>query len=233
MKLTEIVPWGRSLAEYRQMFSLTDYDLSLEILGCGDGPASFNTEMADQGYSVISVDPVYQFSAAEIRQRVQDTYEPIISQVKQNVDRYIWKNFANVEELGQARLASMEKFLEDFSSDQAEEPDSQRYRAESLPILTFEDRRFDLCLCSHLLFLYAEQLSLEFHLASIRELLRVAEEVRIFPLLQLNCEPCPYLDLVIQEFSGAGYNVQVLPVEYEFQRGGDRMLKISKNLPNN
>lgn len=38
-----------------------------------------------------------------------------------------------------------------------------------------------------------------------------------------------YLDPVIQEFSGAGYNVQVLPVEYEFQLGGDRMLKISKS----
>jgi hypothetical protein len=38
---------------------------------------------------------------------------------------------------------------------------------------------------------------------------------------------------VIQEFSVAGYNVQMLPVEYEFQRGGDRMLKISKQLLNN
>jgi hypothetical protein len=42
-----------------------------------------------------------------------------------------------------------------------------------------------------------------------------------------------YLEPVIQEFSGAGYNVQVLPVEDEFQRGGDRMLKISKQLLNN
>jgi hypothetical protein len=38
---------------------------------------------------------------------------------------------------------------------------------------------------------------------------------------------------VIQEFSGAGYNMQVLPVENEFQRGSDQMLKISKQLLNN
>ncbi len=229
MKLSEIVPWGRSLAEYQLMFSLTEADLSRKILGCGDGPASFNAEMVDRGYAVTSIDPVYQFSAAEIRQRVQDTYEPIISQVKQNTDRYIWKNFADVEELGQARLASMEKFLVDFAADESK----QRYLDESLPSLVFADQQFDLCLCSHLLFLYAEQLSLEFHLASIHELLRVSSEVRIFPLLQLNCDPCPYLEPVIQEFSGAGYNVQVLPVEYEFQRGGDRMLKISKQLLKN
>jgi hypothetical protein len=228
MKLSEIVPWGRSLAEYQLMFSLTDDDLSRKILGCGDGPASFNAEMTDRGYAVVSIDPVYQFSATEIRQRVEDTYEPIISQVKQNVDRYIWKNFANVDELGQARLASMEQFLTDFAVNGAK----QRYLNESLPSLNFEDQQFALSLCSHLLFLYAEQLSLEFHLASIRELLRVSGEVRIFPLLQLNCEPCPYLDPVIQEFSDAGYNVQVLPVAYEFQIGGDRMLKISQQLLN-
>jgi hypothetical protein len=43
----------------------------------------------------------------------------------------------------------------------------------------------------------------------------------------------PIISQVIQEFSGAGYNVQVLPVESEFQRGGDRMLKISKQLLKN
>jgi hypothetical protein len=49
MKLDEIVPWGRSLAEYQLMFSLTEADLSRDILGCGDGPASFNAEMTDRG----------------------------------------------------------------------------------------------------------------------------------------------------------------------------------------
>ena len=45
----------------------------------------------------------------------------------------------------------------------------------------FADREFDLALCSHLLFLYSEQLTADFHLASIRELCRVAGEVRVFP----------------------------------------------------
>jgi SAM-dependent methyltransferase len=225
MKLSEIVPWGRSLAEYQLMFALTEMDLQQKILGCGDGPASFNAEMTARGNFVVSIDPVYQFSAAEIRQRVQATYEPIISQVKQNVDKYIWNNFPDVNTLGQARLKAMEGFLLDYENGQA----AGRYLFQSLPNLDFADQAFDLCLCSHLLFLYSEQLSLEFHLSSIHELLRVASEVRIFPLLQLNCEPSPYLDAVIQEFSDKDYNVLVLPVEYEFQRGGNQMLKISKS----
>lgn len=70
--------------------------------------------MRKKGYSVVFIDPVYQFSAEQIKQRIQDTYETVISQVKQNPNRYIWKNFCDADELGQARLAAMEKFLLDY-----------------------------------------------------------------------------------------------------------------------
>ena len=44
VKLSEVIPWGRSFEEYRLMFALSEADLAGVILGCGDGPASFNTE---------------------------------------------------------------------------------------------------------------------------------------------------------------------------------------------
>ncbi len=223
MKLDEVVPWGRTLAEYKLMFNLSDLDLQSSILGCGDGPASFNAEMTEQGYSVVSIDPIYQFSVAQIRQRVQDTYEPIISQVRQNSDRYIWQNFQNPEELGQARLGAMETFLLDYEKGKA----AGRYQYQSLPNLEFNDQQFALCLCSHLLFLYSDQLSLDFHITSINRLLQVASEVRIFPLLKLNCERSPYVEIVIQELLNQGFHIQVQNVGYEFQKGGNQMLKIS------
>ena len=111
MKLEEVVPWGRTLEEYKSMFNLSETDLNAKILGCGDGPASFNTEMFELGQSVVSIDPLYQFSAEQIEQRVRDTYEPVISQVKQNSSRYIWKNFRDADELGKVRLNTMKKFL--------------------------------------------------------------------------------------------------------------------------
>ena len=58
----------------------------------------------------------------------------------------------------------------------------------SLPKLPFEDGQFDIAVCSHLLFLYSNQLSLDFHLASIEELLRVAAEVQGFPYSELGAE---------------------------------------------
>jgi SAM-dependent methyltransferase len=224
MKLNKVVPWGRTLAEYKLMFDLTETDLERKILGCGDGPASFNAEMKQQGHRVVSIDPVYEFSDEQIRQRVQDTYTTVISQLKLKPDSYVWTIFKTIEELGKARMGAMEDFLVDYELGKKED----RYRAESLPELSFGDRQFDLCLCSHLLFLYSDQFTLEFHLASIEELLRVSQELRIFPLLKLNCDRSPYVDPIMKALSEKGYNVSVESVPYEFQRGGNQMMKISR-----
>ena len=118
----------------------------------------------------------------------------------------------------------MEKFLLDYEAGKVE----NRYQYQSLPNLELADNQFGLCLCSHLLFLYSEQLSLDFHLASIAELLRVAQEVRIFPLLKLNGEPSPFKGTVMDAFTNKGFDVQVQSVAYEFQKGGNQMMKINR-----
>ena len=51
MKLEKIVPFGRSLDEYKSMFALSDSDSNKKIIGVGDGPASFNAEMFALGKS--------------------------------------------------------------------------------------------------------------------------------------------------------------------------------------
>ena len=224
MKLDAVVPWGRTLAEYRLMFNLSEPDLHKRILGCGDGPASFNAEMTTLGHTVVSIDPIYQFTAAQIEQRVHATYEPIISQVKANAHRYRWDTFPNADALGQARLTAMNTFLADYASGKA----AGRYLPEALPTLNLPANTYDLCVCSHLLFLYSDQLSLDFHLTAIQELLRIAPDLRIFPLLTLDCQPSPHLETIIQTLTAAGHQVHVQPVGYEFQKGGDRMLRIRR-----
>lgn len=67
-----MVPWGRSFAEYQAMFGLSEDDLKKRILGCGDGPASFNAEGTRRGIQITSCDPVYQFETKEIRCRIVD-----------------------------------------------------------------------------------------------------------------------------------------------------------------
>lgn len=222
--LDRVVPWGRSFEEYVRMFDLTETDLKAKILGCGDGPASFNSEMKEHGNNVVSIDPIYQFSTEQIQGRIKTTYERIMTQLLQNTDSFVWEIITSPEKLGRMRMAAMRKFLTDFEQGKQE----GRYLTEKLPSLPFEDNEFDIALCSHFLFLYTEHLSLDFHYASISEMCRVAKEVRIFPLLDLGGVKSKYLDSIFSEFTEAGYTVEITQVDYEFQRGGNQMMKICR-----
>src|SRR5688572_23165985 len=127
--LEQVVPWGRTFDEYTAMFALTGDDLRRSILGCGDGPASFNATAAQQGLHVISCDPIYQFSPAAIDSRIQATYERIMAELRQNPGQFVWTRFATPEEVGRERLSAMRAFLADFAGANA----TGRYHAALLP----------------------------------------------------------------------------------------------------
>lgn len=223
VKLDQVVPWGRSLAEYQAMFALTADDLVGPVLDCGGGPASFNAELTQQGYQVVSCDPLYRFTPDEIARRIADTYPVVIAGVEATHDTYCWTTIASPEELGRTRLASMATFLVDFRASQS----TGRYIAGALPDLPFRDGQFVLALCSHFLFTYSDQFSTEFHLAALEELCRVAREVCVFPLLATTSELSPHLEPVIGALQRRDYAVAVETVDYEFQRGGNQLLRVS------
>ena len=208
------------------MFALTDGDLAGTILGCGDGPASFNAEATAIGHHVVSCDPIYAFAASEIERRVEQCYDAVMSQVRENSDGFLWTYFRDPDCLGKCRLAAMRRFLADFEKGKQE----GRYAAAALPTLPFANDQFSLALVSHLLFLYSEPLDLGFHLAAFAELLRVAHEVRVFPLLGLDRQWSPHVDPVREHLTRAGFEVLVMAVDYEFQRSadhaGNRMIRV-------
>jgi hypothetical protein len=220
--LDKVMPWGRSYDEYVSMFNLTEKDLSLRILGCGDGPAAFNTALTKRGGSVVSVDPVYVFDTAQIRGRIAETYETVMAQMHNNQGDYVWEDISSVEQLGKVRMSAMEDFLADFDAGKQQ----GRYIAGELPSLPFESGKFDIALSSHFLFLYSAHLSAEFHIRALQEMLRVAHEVRIFPLLALDGAVSPYLKAANEYFSAKGFSVDTMRVPYEFQRGGNEMLVV-------
>ena len=219
--LNAVVPWGRSFDEYRRMFSLTDEDLRQTILGCADGPASFNVEALARNVKVISADPLYQWTAADIRRRVAATSADVLEQTRRNHDEFVWREFDSVDTLGAARMRAMDLFLADYE----QKPGAGRYVAAALPALPFADGAFDIVVCSHFLFLYTAQTTERFHLESVDELCRVGRDVRIFPLLALGATPSPYVPAVVEHLSACGRKVSIEPVPYEFQRGGNQMLR--------
>ena len=64
------------------MFALAPDDLSGSILGCAAGPASFNAELTAEGHRVTSCDPLYHFTADEIRSRIEAAYDFMVANVR-------------------------------------------------------------------------------------------------------------------------------------------------------
>ena len=202
------------------MFDLTASELSLRILGCGDGPASFNVECNQRGGQVSSIDPLYYFSLETIEKRIAETYEEVMKQTRANQDKYIWEAIPSLDVLGQIRMEAMRRFLASYENGKAQ----GRYIPAELPYLPFAGQSFDLALSGHFLFLYTDNLTFAFHVAAIREMLRVAREVRIFPLLDVNAQESRYLDGILESFQN--FKPELHKVNYEFQRGGDKMLRL-------
>lgn len=223
--LDKVVPWGRSFDEYRRMFALTDADLERRIIACADGPASFNADLTATGGTVVSTDPLYRCSADQIRQRIEVTVPEMVEQTKKNLNEFVWSDeLPDVDTLARLRLATMERFLVDYEMGRT----AGRYVAAELPAVPFAANSFDLALCSHFLFLYSEQLSDQFHLDSIRSMIQVAEEVRIFPLLELGSKPSRHIESIATALTEVGNQVTIEDVEYEFQRGGNQMMRIQR-----
>ncbi|WP_194774576.1 SAM-dependent methyltransferase [Pararhodonellum marinum] len=222
-ELNSVVPWGRNFDEYRSMFGLTLSDLSQQIISFGDGPSSFNFEMTKRKRKVISLDPIYQFSKDELKLRISKTKDEILKQTKQNQENFTWTKIKSVYDLERVRMDAMTKFLEDFELGKRQ----NRYIPHEMPNPTqYPDLSFDLGLSSHFLILYS-QLGLDFHLQSISEMLRICKEIRIFPILNLNAVKSEVVDGILAFFQ-KDFSIGIEYVDYEFQKGGKQMMKISR-----
>lgn len=223
MKLENVVPWGRTLEEYQKMFQLSEEALHSKILGCGDGPSSFNSEGTKRHGNITSIDPIYQFTTDEIQQRINKTSTVVSKQLRQNKDDFVWNTISSVDELINMRLTAMSDFIDDYEKGKKE----QRYLHQELPKLTFEDNSFELVLSSHFLFLYSAHFDLQFHVDAILEMCRVSkDEVRIFPLLDLNNQKSPYLEPIMKHLKNRGFESKIIKTDYEFQKGANELLSI-------
>ncbi|QCX80686.1 hypothetical protein C9F11_35515 [Streptomyces sp. YIM 121038] len=211
---------ARSLDEYRAMFALTDDDLGLRILDCPGGAASFVAEAGARGTDAVAVDPQYGQGRDLLGTLALREIEHKHTDVAAHAERYVWDWFGGPERYTRLRAESARA----FGADLAARPD--RYVAGSLPHLPFEDRSFDLVLSSHLLFSYGAQLSEEFHLSALIELVRVARrEVRLFPVvLHTSDRRYEALERLRAALDALGVPSRLDRVDYAFQPGGDEAL---------
>jgi hypothetical protein len=172
---------------------------------------------------VTSCDPIYALPGDQIGRCVEACRDAVLPKVRENRDEFVWELFPDPDALAHARITASGRFLADFEAGKT----AGRYVTASLPQLPFADDEFDLCLCSNLLFLYSDLLDLHFHTAAIIEMTRVAPEVRVFPLLNVSGEQSAHLEQVMKMLTERGHQAALVKVDYELQRGGNRMLRIN------
>ena len=210
---------ARSAHEYLAMFDLDLGELrNRRVLDCPAGAASFTAACAKGGVDAVAVDSAYVQPHTALVDHARAETGRGNAYVRAHAEHYVWRFFSDADEHDRSRLAAVEQFAGDLAAA------PQRYVAGSLPTLPFADRDFDLALSSHLLFTYDDRLDAAFHLAASRELLRVSEEVRIFPLLGVTGRRSDFVPEVVRAIQDDGFEVVIGQVDYEFQRGGNEML---------
>lgn len=209
---------ARSYAEYRAMFGL-DEVLPRSVLDCSAGGSGFTAAAAVEGVDAVAADPAYRMDDDELAIAVRSGTSTGGGIVDQYAGDFVWDWYGTRENRDRMREEAAELFL----ADRQAHPD--RYVTASLPELPFDDGRFELALCSHLLFTWSDRFGEEWHLAALRELARVAAEVRVFPLVvQGNGADVPFLGRLRTELAEEGVSSEIRTVDYEFQRGANEML---------
>lgn len=225
VNLDRIVFIGRTFEEYMNMFSLTFDELrGKTILDCPSGACSFTAIASTFKLDVTACDIAYDHHTSDLHSKGLQDLQHAMAHVEKEQSKYVWDYFRNIEALKKDRL----KALNEYSSDRMNHPN--RYIAAALPQLPFRDGEFDLILSAHFLFMYRDRLDLDFHLAAIKELLRVSrEELRIFPLVDLDGNRYPYLDEIKSFLTQSGCTFEERKSTYEFQRHANSMLRIIHN----
>ncbi len=212
---------SRSFAEYSAMFDLAS-PLPASILDCCAGGSGFTAVAASRGVDAVAVDPAYALSQAELAENVRRSTAGGTQMVVDNADAFVWKWYGSRERRDELRAEAAEAFL----ADRARHP--ERYVEGELPKLPFHDGRFELAVCSHLLFTWANRFSESWHLEALRELARVAREVRVFPLVhQADAAPIPFLASLRSTLAAEGIASEIPRVPFEFQRDANEMLVLS------
>lgn len=222
LELDDYLITGRTFKEYAAFFDLDIKTLQrIHILDCPSGASSFVAEAKKYGIDAQGCDILYRYDVDSLRLQGEKSIEKIYADTSWAFDNDL-SFYHSIENHKKYRTSALKTFCADFNS--------VDYRFAELPKLPYADKSFDLVLSSHLLFVYDDRLDFAFHKASIEEMLRVAKEVRLFPLVDYknsrvdeveNFSPFVYK---IAEF----FDAEIVKVEFEFQKNANYMMKIKK-----
>lgn len=212
--------WGRTLEEYTNMFGLNSIPCSIKILSIADGPSTFNLQQRQRGINITSVDPIYNLSVTELEEAFKKSYSLNKELFIENKANFNFKNELEMEQILARRQNTFKAFIADY------EKYRSNYLFGKLPNLDLISNSFDMCLCSNLFFIFDHVFNLEFHINSIKEMLRLSNEIRVFPLYNINGQESDYLNSVTEFLTENNYSWTIEINDYHIYKDGNRFLKV-------
>jgi SAM-dependent methyltransferase len=224
--MRKLVLWGHGIAEYKAMFDLTDENLHSRILEYGCGTSAVNALLYENAPLFVSCDPLFDLPKQQLKAEVSSLFEHRAKQLLAEQSMLDVSAYGSFENLIKERRAGCDVFLSDYDQGSLQE----RYITELNHQLPFADFTFDFALSSHYLFTefdsHFEMMHIEEHIQIIRELARVANEVRIFPVIDKLGQASPLLGPILLGLSQANYGVEVREVPYSLYTKGNVMLRV-------
>lgn len=220
--MANLLLWGHSLRDYQDMFDLNDADLDKKLVDCGAGPASFNADMHALGKEVMSCDDLYSLPPEQLEHSVNEQFNSMLREVKLHQDKFNWDTITGPQQLSEIRQAAIKRFFADFTLGKQ----AGRYRDYAITDLKFADFAFDIALSLHHLFSLHAELGVDYHVNAIKEMARIAKQVRIFPLLDGNGEITPLLGPVMLILQQENYGIEVREVPFQLHKKGNAMLQV-------
>lgn len=214
---------ARSFFEYLKMFNLNLENLKdKKILDCAAGASSFTANMTQRGFNAKAVDLLYDKESSFLKEKCETHLNILVKALSRLENHFEWDFFKNIDELKEHRIKAQNEFLKDYKKYKG-----IKYIKSDLESLPFPDNSFSLTLCSHLLFIYDHRLSYDFHVSVIKEMIRVSDEVRVYPLIKHKKQKSEFVFQIIRDL-GKIADFETIKVDYEFRKGGNEMLKIIK-----
>lgn len=217
------VLWGHHFSEYQAMFDIPASLSSHKILEIACGPTAVNYELTQNHIQTISCDPWFESDAKKVQKHFLENFDLQIQNIHRHPDRFDVNRYGGLDRLIQKRQEGMQLFFDDYSKG------FQEHRYQGLNFkktLPFENSSFDLALCANYLFTDLVEQNVDFHVAAIKEMARVAYDVRIYPLTNYKAQPSEILGPVLLALQLLGYQVSVQDVSFRFVPESKAMLRI-------
>jgi len=220
--MRKLVLWGHTPEEYQEMFDLTKKDMSGNILEYGCGPSAVNAVQHKSGHKVTSCDPLFTLDKDTLYSKVALIFADMVEHVMLEKEHFDFSREGSLEKLIAKRRRGLDQFFADYAKGKKEE----RYVGITDFILPFESYSFDFALSSHYLFAELDNQDVAFHMEVIKDLARVAKEVRIFPLIDRTGQSSSLLGPVLLGLQKENFGAEVREVPYHLQKSGNAMLRV-------